>query len=155
MTTPLPGIRAIGLDPGSKRIGVAISDLSGTIANPLVVIERSRSREHDLRSIASLCEREQAEVIVVGWPINMDGSESKSSKAAAAMARQLASFVDVPVELHDERRTSAQAERDMLDAGLNAVERRAVVDKVAASIMLQSWLDARRYRLRRAQEQPR
>ncbi|MEQ9163454.1 MAG: Holliday junction resolvase RuvX, partial [Ilumatobacter fluminis] len=61
-----PGIRALGLDPGSKRIGVAVSDLSGTIASPLVVVQRSRSKEHDLHEIADLAREEEAEVIVVG-----------------------------------------------------------------------------------------
>lgn len=149
MTERLPGVRAIGLDPGSKRIGVAISDLSGTIANPFTVIERSRSRQHDLDRIAQLARAEQADVIVIGLPLNMDGSMSRSAKAATAMAKQLTNVVDVPVELHDERRTTAQADGDMFNAGMNGVQRRKVVDKVAASLMLQAWLDTRRNRLRR------
>lgn len=144
-----PGIRALGLDPGTKRIGVAVSDLSGTIASPLVVIQRSRSKQHDLEAIARLARDEAADVIVVGLPLNMDGSMSKAAKAATHEARRLATVVDVPVEMHDERLTTVTADRSMLDAGLNAVERRKVVDKVAAAIMLQSWLDARAIRLSR------
>jgi putative Holliday junction resolvase len=147
--TRLPGIRAIGLDPGSKRIGVAVSDLSGTIASPLVVLQRSKSREHDLRELAALVRDEEAEVVVVGHPINLDGSPSRSSKAAAALAKQLATLVDVPVELHDERLTTVTAERSMMEAGLDGVQRRQRVDKVAAAVMLQSWLDARAHRLGR------
>jgi putative Holliday junction resolvase len=142
-----PGIRALGLDPGSKRIGVAVSDLSGTIASPLLVLQRSKSPDHDLRELARLARDEEADVIVVGLPINLDGSESRSSKAAAALARRLATLVDVPVELHDERLTTVTAERSMIDAGLDGVQRRQRVDKVAAAIMLQSWLDARATRL--------
>ncbi len=142
-------IRALGLDPGSKRIGVAVSDLSGTIASPLVVIQRSRSKQHDLEQIARVAREEGAEVIVVGLPLNMDGSMSKAAKTATHEARRLATLVDVPVEMHDERLTTVSADRSMLDAGLNAVERRKVVDKVAAAIMLQSWLDKRRFRLDR------
>lgn len=145
----VPGVRAIGLDPGTKRIGVAVSDLSGSIASPLVVLHRSRSKEHDLREIARLATEEHADVIVVGLPLNMDGSEGPSARAATGLARRLATVVDVPVELHDERLTTMTADRSMLDAGLDAIERRKRVDKVAAAIMLQSWLDARAIRLGR------
>lgn len=142
-------IRALGVDPGTKRIGLAVSDLSGTIASPLLVLQRSRSKQHDLAEIARIARDEEADVIVVGLPLNLDGSMSRSARAATAEADRLATLVDVPVELHDERLTTASADRSMLDAGLNAIERRQVVDKVAAAIMLQSWLDARRIRLDR------
>ena len=144
----LPGVRALGVDPGSKRIGIAVSDLSGTIASPLTVLQRSRSKQHDLHELARIAREEEAEVIVVGLPLNMDGSRGTAAEAAVAAARRLATLVDVPVELHDERLTTVTAERDMLAAGLNAVARRQVVDKIAAAIMLQSWLDARANRLR-------
>lgn len=143
-----PGVRALGVDPGTKRIGLAVSDLSGTIASPLSVLRRSKSKQHDLRQLARIARDEDAEVIVVGLPLNMDGSRGKAAQAAVAEARRLATLVDVPVELHDERLTTVTADRDMMAAGLNAVERRQVVDKVAAAIMLQSWLDARANRLR-------
>ena len=150
MTTgDVPGVRALGIDPGSKRIGLAVSDLSGTIASPLTVLQRSKSKRHDLDEIARIAAAEEAEVIVFGLPLNLDGSMSRSAKAATAEARRLATLVDLPVELHDERLTTASADRSMIDAGMNAVERRQVVDKVAAAIMLQSWLDARRIRLTR------
>jgi len=142
----LPGVRALGVDPGSKRIGLAVSDTSGTIASPLAVLRRSRSTQHDLHELARIAREEEAEVIVVGLPLNMDGSRGPAAKAAAAEAERLATLVDVPVELHDERLTTVTADRDMMAAGLNAVERRQVVDKIAAAIMLQSWLDARRLR---------
>lgn len=144
-----PGIRALGIDPGSKRIGVAVSDFSGSIASPLVVIQRGRSRQHDLGEIAKLARDEEADVIVYGLPLNMDGSMSKAAKAATHEAKRLATLVDVPVEMHDERLTTVSADRSMIDAGMNALERRRVVDKVAAAIMLQSWLDARAIRQER------
>lgn len=143
-----PGVRALGVDPGSKRIGLAVSDRSGMIASPLAVLARSRSKQHDLHELARIAREEGAEVIVVGLPLNMDGSEGKAAKAAIAEARRLATLVDVPVELHDERLTTVTADRDMVAAGLNALERRRVVDKIAAAIMLQSWLDARATRSR-------
>ncbi|MFW2335558.1 Holliday junction resolvase RuvX [Ilumatobacter sp.] len=144
-----PGIRALGVDPGSKRIGLAVSDRSGTIASPLTVLQRSRSKRHDLAEIARIAADEDADVIVFGLPLNMDGSVGKAAKAATFDARQLATLVAVPVELHDERLTTVSADRSMIDAGMNALERRRVVDKVAAAIMLQSWLDARSVRLER------
>lgn len=143
-----PGVRALGVDPGSKRIGIAVSDLSGTIASPLTVLQRSRSKQHDLHELARIAREEEAEVIVVGLPLNLDGSHGRAAQAAAADARRLATLVDVPVELHDERLTTVTAERDLRAAGLDAVARRQVVDKIAAAIMLQSWLDARANRLR-------
>lgn len=146
------GVRALGVDPGTKRIGLAVSDLSGTIASPLLVLRRSKSAQHDLAEIARIARDEEAEVIVVGLPLNLDGSMSRSARAATAEAKRLATLVDVPVELHDERLTTASADRSMIDAGMNAIERRQVVDKVAAAIMLQSWLDARRIRLDREAE---
>ena len=91
----------------------------------------------------------EADVIVFGLPLNMDGTAGPAARAATAEAEQLATLVAVPVELHDERLTTVSADRSMIDAGLNAVERRQVVDKVAAAIMLQSWLDARAARLER------
>lgn len=137
------GIRALGVDPGSKRIGLAISDLSGTIASPLTVLMRGRSKHHDLTEIARIAREEEADVIVVGLPLNMDGSRGPAAERAVAEAGRLATVVEVPVEMHDERRTTVSADRSMLEAGLNAVERRQRVDKVAAAIMLQGWLDAR------------
>lgn len=143
-----PGVRALGVDPGSKRIGLAVSDLSGTIASPLTVLHRSKSKQHDLHELARIAREEEADVIVFGLPLNMDGSEGPAARAAIAESRRLATLVDVPVELHDERLTTVTADRDMTAAGLNALERRQVVDKIAAAIMLQSWLDARATRLR-------
>jgi putative pre-16S rRNA nuclease len=143
------GVRALGLDPGSKRIGVAVSDRSGTIASPLLVYRRSRSKQHDVDELARIARDEEAEIIVVGLPVNLDGSHGPAAAAATGLARHLATVVDVPVELHDERLTTVSADRSMLDAGLDAAERRQRVDKVAAAIMLQSWLDARAARLGR------
>jgi putative Holliday junction resolvase len=137
------GVRALGIDPGTKRIGLALSDRSGTVASPFAVLQRSRSRRLDDAEIARIVREEEVEVVVVGLPINMDGSHGASARAAVAEARRLATVVGVPVEMHDERRTTVSADRSMLEAGLNAVARRERVDKVAAAIMLQSWLDAR------------
>ena len=146
--TRIPGVRAIGVDPGTKRIGLAVSDLSGTLASPLCVLQRSRSIDHDLREIARIARAEEAEVIVVGLPINMDGSFGPAARAATTVAETLATLTDVPVEMYDERRTTATADRHLLEAGYDGVRRRQVIDMAAAAVMLQAWLDARGVRLR-------
>ncbi len=87
-------------------------------------------------------------MIVMGLPLNMDGSEGPAARAAIAEARQLATLVDVPVEMHDERLTTVSADRSLIEAGMKAPQRRQIVDKVAAAIMLQSWLDSRGNRWR-------
>jgi putative Holliday junction resolvase len=139
-----PGIRAIGIDLGSKRIGISVSDLSGSIATALTTVHRSSSRRHDHAAIAELVRDEEAVVVVVGLPLSLDGSDGPAARSARTEARQLASVVGVPVTMYDERFTTVTAERSMLEAGLDARQRRKVVDKVAAAVMLQAWLDHRR-----------
>ncbi len=140
----VPGVRALGVDLGSKRIGIAVSDSSGTIASALTTVHRSKSRRHDHSAIAKLVDEEECELVVVGLPLSLDGSRGPAAKAAAKEARQIASVVDVPIEMYDERFTTVTAERHMLEAGLDAKQRRQVVDKAAAAVMLQSWLEHRR-----------
>jgi putative Holliday junction resolvase len=137
-------MRALGVDLGSKRIGIAVSDPSGTIASPLSVVTRSKSGRRDLGEIARIARAEEVELIVVGLPLTLRGEVGHAAKAAIAEAARLATVVDVPVETHDERLTTVTAERSMIEAGMRSEERRRVVDKVAAAVMLQSWLDARR-----------
>ena len=139
--TPLPAKRVLGIDLGSKRIGIAVSDRSGTIASPLLVLQRTGDRRRDHRRIAKLVVEEEAEAVVVGLPLNMNGSLGPAAQAAIAEADALATVVGVPVETHDERRTTATADAAMLEFKMNATERRRVVDKVAAAVMLQGWLD--------------
>ncbi|CAN5506370.1 Holliday junction resolvase RuvX [soil metagenome] len=135
-------VRALGLDLGGRRIGVAVSDRSGTVASPLDVILRTGSRQRDHDRIARLVADEDAEVIVVGLPLSMDGQLGPAAKAALAEVRVLGSVVGVPVLTHDERLTTVTAERSLREAGLDGRARRKVVDKVAAAVMLQAWLDS-------------
>jgi putative pre-16S rRNA nuclease len=137
-------VRALGLDLGSKRIGVAVSDRSGTIASPLTVITRGGSRREDHERIAGLVREEEAEVVVVGMPRSLSGAAGPAAKAAAAEIAALASVVGVPVETTDERFTTVTANRALAEGGMRGPARRQVVDKVAAAVILQSWLDARR-----------
>lgn len=140
-------MRALGLDLGSKRIGVAVSDRSGTVATPLVVIERSGSRRRDHERIAALVKNEEAELLVVGLPRSMSGAEGPAARGARDEAEALASVVGVPVDTWDERLTTVTAERALRAGGVRGRARRQVVDKVAAAIILQSWLDARSSRM--------
>jgi putative Holliday junction resolvase len=139
-------VRALGLDLGSKRIGVAVSDRSGTIASPLTVIERGRSRRHDHERIAALVREEEAECVVVGMPRSLSGGEGPAARAARAEATALASVVGVPVETYDERFTTVTANRALAEGGVRGAARRGAVDKVAAAVILQAWLEARRAR---------
>ncbi|MFY9480555.1 MAG: Holliday junction resolvase RuvX [Ilumatobacteraceae bacterium] len=134
-------MRALGVDLGTKRIGIATSDASGTIATPLVVLQRSGSREQDHRAIANIVEEYEAHCVVVGLPLNMDGSSGEAARAAVTEAGQLASVVNVPVLTYDERRTTVTADNILMQQKMNAQERRKVIDKVAAAVLLQAWLD--------------
>ena len=133
--------RALGLDLGSKRIGVAVSDASGTIATARTVVHRSLNRQHDHRQIARLVLDEEAAVVVVGLPLNMDGTEGASARAARIEAAALASVVGVPVVMCDERRSTVTAQQAMIATGRTAADRRRMIDAVAAAVLLQHWLD--------------
>lgn len=136
-------MRALGIDLGSKRVGVAVSDRSGTIASPLTVLTRSGSMARDHRALAALVDEEQAEIVVVGLPLNMDGTHGPAARSAASEARTLATVVGVPVITHDERRSTVTADRILMAAGKRAPARRKVIDQVAAAVILQHWLDSR------------
>ena len=139
-------MRVLGVDLGSKRIGIAVSDRSGTIASPLTVVARSGNHAADHRTIADLVADEEAERVVVGLPLNMDGGSGPAAKAAVAEARALATVVGVPVETHDERRTTVTAQAVLRNRSVKARDQRGEIDKVAAAVMLQGWLDMQRAR---------
>jgi putative Holliday junction resolvase len=137
-------VRALGIDLGTKRIGVALSDSEGRMATPYEVVARSGDRARDHRRIAALAAEAEAELLVVGLPLSLDGSVGPAAEAALAEAAELAVVTGLPAEMWDERLTTVSADRDLLALDLKAPARRKVVDKVAASIMLQAWLDHRR-----------
>jgi putative Holliday junction resolvase len=136
-------VRVLALDLGSKRIGVAVSDLTGTIASPRTVLARSRSRRQDHERIAALVREEEADLVVVGLPISLSGAEGPAARAARTEAEALATLIAVPLETFDERLTTVTAERALAEAGVRGPARRQVVDKVAAAVILQSFLDRR------------
>jgi len=135
-------MRALGLDLGQKRIGVAVSDSDGTLAMPIEVLARRGDRQREHRDIAELVAEWEAEIVVVGLPYNMDGSLGPMAKKYIGEAKAMGATLDVPVVLYDERLTTVSADRALKEQAMNAPERRKVIDKVAASVMLQSWLDA-------------
>jgi len=131
--------RVLGLDLGSRRIGVAIS--SGTVATPHTVVERATDRATDHAAIAKLVEELEADRVVVGLPLSLDGKMGPAATAAAEEAGVLGDVLGVPVETYDERLTTVTADRSLSSLGLRGQARRRVVDKVAAAVMLQAWLD--------------
>ena len=139
-------MRVLGIDLGSKRIGIATSDRSGTIATPYTVLLRCGSMGGDHRNIAKMVVEEEAEAVIVGLPLNMDGSEGKAAQSARAEVERMATVVGVPVYVHDERLTTVAADRVMMEQNMNAQARRKVVDKWAAAVILQAWLDSRESR---------
>lgn len=137
------GVRALGLDLGSKRIGVALSDSDGHLALPYEVVQRSTDRRLDHRRIAELVAETDAEVVVVGMPYSLDGGMGPTARRYRAEARRLRATIAVPVETYDERLTTVTAERALKETHLSGRDRRKVVDQLAAAVMLQSWLDHR------------
>jgi len=135
--------RVLGLDVGTRRIGAALGDPTGTIATPLATISHQSSR-HDLDRIAELCAVHGVDRIVVGCPRNMDGTIGPAAQRARAFAQALRKRVRIPVDEWDERLSSVEADRALIHAGVRRLERREVRDRVAAGLILQGYLDARR-----------
>lgn len=137
-------MRALGIDLGAKRIGVALANSEGTLATPFEVVARSGDRARDHSTIAELAEETGAQALVVGLPLSLDGSVGAAASSALAEADELAAATGLPVEMWDERLTTVSADRDLMTLDMKAGARRRVVDKVAAAVMLQAWLDHRR-----------
>jgi putative Holliday junction resolvase len=134
--------RVLGIDLGTRRIGVAISDPDQRVATPIEVVTRSGDRTRDHRAIAALVGEWEAERVVVGLPLSLDGSTGPAARAALVEVDELARVVGVPVDTTDERMTSVTANRTLDELDVRGPARRKVVDKVAAAVILQSWLDA-------------
>ena len=142
MTCGPTDMRAIGIDLGSKRIGVAVSDSKGSLATPIEVVARQGDRRLEHRELADLAGEWEAEIVVVGVPYNMDGSLGSVAKKHLREAKALGEALGLEVVAYDERLTTVSAERFLMQQEMKADARRRVVDKVAAAVMLQSWLDA-------------
>lgn len=136
--------RKIGLDVGDVRIGVAVSDLMGLCANPRETYVRKKDdTEADIAYFVEYAKREDADAFVVGLPRNMDGSEGPRAEITRAFGDALAQRSGLPVIYADERLTTVSAERLLIGADVRRDKRKKVIDKVAATIILQSYLDGR------------
>jgi putative Holliday junction resolvase len=135
--------RLLGIDPGTRRIGVALSDPLGRIASPHATIDAHDDPSEDVRAILSLASDNDVDEIVVGHPRNMDGSAGPAADAASLLAERLRENGFSRVTLWDERLSSVEANRAMIAGGARRRARRDAADRVAAAIVLQSYLDAR------------
>lgn len=135
-------MRALGLDLGERRVGVAVCDSAGTVATPVETLVRTGDPDRDLQAMADQVHQWEAEIVVVGLPVSLDGSEGPAARTARAETGRLERLLEVPVVSYDERLTTVIAERSLMEQQMKGPQRRGVVDQVAAAVMLQSWLDA-------------
>ena len=143
MSTP-----ALGVDVGSVRVGLAGSDETGSLATPLRTVPRQPAARL-WREVREVVEDRLPACIVVGLPRRLDGTEGESAADARAVAEQLHKRTGLPVEMWDERFTTVAAERTLIAAGRRRDQRRRTIDAVAASLLLQSWLDSRAHAMPR------
>jgi len=132
--------RILGIDPGEKRIGVAMSDPLGITAQGLPTIQ-VKSPEDAAEQISRIARAETVKKIVVGLPLNMDGSEGEQAERAYHLGQKLEELSGLPVIFRDERLTSRQAELVLLEADMRREKRKKNIDRLAAQIILQSYLD--------------
>ncbi len=133
-------MRVLGLDVGDKTIGVAVSDEMGWTAQPLTVIRR-QALQKDCRAVAGLVEEYGARSVVLGLPRNMDGSLGPQAAKTEAFGRALEQETGAEILFWDERLSTKAAERSLIEADMSRAKRKKVVDKIAASIILQGYLD--------------
>jgi putative holliday junction resolvase len=134
--------RHMGLDVGDRRIGVALSDETATLASALTTLSRSGARK-DATAVAELARRHEVAAIVVGLPLNMDGSRGPQAEKVLALVEGVRRRVSVPVVTRDERLTTVEAEERLREAGHGWRERKRVIDQAAAVVILQEYLDER------------
>jgi putative Holliday junction resolvase len=133
--------RALGIDLGSRRIGIAVSDPGGVLASPLRVLERCPDHRADHAALAAVVAETGAEVVVVGLPLSLNGRAGPAAEAVQLEIAELRAVLPVPVEVIDERLTTVAAGRALRTAGVRSRRQRRVVDQAAAALILQSWLD--------------
>lgn len=136
-------MRIVGIDFGTKRIGMAMSDELLITAQGLDTIQR-RELKSDLGAIKNIIESNGASEVIVGLPLNMNGTYSEKTKEVMSFVDELMKTVNIPVKTWDERLTSMQADRAMLEGDMSRAKRRKLSDKLSAQIILQSYLDSRK-----------
>ena len=142
-------MRTMSLDVGTKTIGIAVSDLTGMIANGVETIQRT-SKERDYKRLAELIAEYEVDTLVVGYPKNMNGSVGERAQICEAMATELKeTFPDLKdVVLWDERLSTVAAQRVMIDADMSRKKRKKVIDMMAAVVILQNYLDSKQFKLK-------
>jgi putative Holliday junction resolvase len=135
----MSGKRVLALDPGTKRIGVALSDELGWTAQPLETFER-RSLDADIAHIQDLIRRHEVREVVIGLPVRLDGTLGPAARTIQLLQRTLEERLSVPVVAWDERLTTRSAEQMLIEANVSRKKRRGAVDRVAAALLLQSYL---------------
>ncbi|MFO1241797.1 MAG: Holliday junction resolvase RuvX [Rickettsiales bacterium] len=133
--------RLLGFDLGEVRIGVALSDTSRTIASPLMMLPRKKKFSDVASAIAELIKKHQVGGIVIGLPLNMDGSEGPRVQSVRAFANNLSKHIDIPIHFWDERMSTMAVARTLEESGISHTSRKEQVDKMAASYILQGYLD--------------
>ena len=136
-------VAALGLDVGSKRIGVAGCDGLGMMATGITTIWRS-SFQNDMEQLAEIIDDRQVEILVIGLPYTMDGNIGSQAKQVQKFARRVATVIELPIEYVDERLTSYAAEQMMIEAKISVCRNKATIERIAAAVILQQWLDERR-----------
>ncbi|NOY85778.1 MAG: Holliday junction resolvase RuvX [Deltaproteobacteria bacterium] len=138
--------RILGIDWGERRVGIALSDESHTIASPHSVLVRSPSINKDLGRIFGLVNEHDVERVVVGIPIRMDGTQGPSADKVVEIVEKLRNLLDVPVVTWDERLSTAEAQKVLIGGDVSRRKRKDVVDRVAAALILQTYLDSGSWR---------
>jgi putative Holliday junction resolvase len=136
-------MRILGLDVGDRRIGVALSDPIGLTAQPVTTVER-RNPSGDVDAIKALVERHGVGLVVVGLPLTLRGEQGPQARKVVAFAERIRQRLAIPVQLLDERLTTIQGTRSLLETGTSSRKRKQVIDQVAAQLILQQFLDTHR-----------
>ena len=138
---PNKKVRALGLDLGTKRIGVAVSDSEGLLATPIEVIFRQKDARKDYLAVVELVKEWEVNIVVVGMPYSLEGQEGPMAQKTLEEVKSLSDILPVPVVTYDERLTTVTAERSLREQGVSSKEGRKVIDQLAAAVLLQAWLD--------------
>jgi len=134
-------LRVLGIDIGSKKIGIAISNQEMTLATPLTVVHRSSQTREDHETIKGIAHEWEVELLVVGMPLSLDGSLGAAAENVLQEITHLERNTGIPVDTFDERFTTTTAKQILHDQGVSEKEQKNIIDQVAASIILQAWLD--------------
>ena len=137
-------MRYLGLDLGTKTLGVAVSDLTGTIATSLTILRHENNHEYLIEELKKIISEKNVETIVLGLPKNMNNTIGERGEMVLSFKEKLEKSLDLPIILEDERLTTRVAENILITADVSRKKRKKVIDKMAANIILQSYLDRRR-----------